>query len=426
MSLTAAEQRVIDAIDTEALIALIDTLVAIPSLDGSPEEVAVQRAAATWMRQAGFATDEWEIDMNALARHPSYSAEVDRPLAIGVAGTIGEARGGKNLIFNGHVDVVPPGDLTLWRYDPWRATVEDGRVYGRGALDMKGGVACALIAMEAIARSGLRLRGTVTMQTVIGEEDGGCGTLAAVVRGYRADAAIIPEPTELKIAPAQAGVMNFRLTIPGLAAHGCVREEGVSAIEKFYIVYQALMRLERRRNDRSADPLYARYSLPYALCIGNVHAGTWASSVAESLTAEGRYGYPFGEDPLAARAEFEAAVAEAAAADEWLNDHAPVVEWWGGQFAAARTPEGHPIIETVAAAFGSITGQQPPLEGMTYGADMRLLANDGGIPTLMFGPGDVRVAHKADEYVPLADLEFCARTLALTALRFCGYDDEAA
>jgi acetylornithine deacetylase len=259
------------------------------------------------------------------------------------------------------------------------------------------------------------------VESVIGEEDGGVGTLATVLRGYTADGAVIVEPTELCVAPAQAGALNFRLTIPGLSAHGCVREEGVSAIEKFIPIHTALMALERERNANVRDPLYARYALPYALCIGRVSAGNWASSVAESLTCEGRYGLAVGEDIVGAQRQFEEAIADAALAEPWLRDHPPVVEWWGGHFEPAGIAADHPIATTVAGAYSSASGADARIEGMTYGADMRLLVNVGHTPTVMFGPGDVRNSHRPDEYVPIADLLLVTRTLALTALRFCGY-----
>jgi acetylornithine deacetylase len=168
--------------------------------------------------------------------------------------------------------------------------------------------------------------------------------------------------------------------------------------------------------------LYARYQLPYPLCIGTVRADTWASSVAESLTCEGRYGVAVGEDIPTARRMLEERVARAAQADPWLREHPPVVEWWGGQFEPAAIPVDHPIVETVTGAFGQVTGHNAKLEGMTYGADMRLLVNEGNTPTVLFGPGDVRQVHRPDEYVPLEDLVVAVQTLALTALRFCGYE----
>ncbi len=228
------------------------------------------------------------------------------------------------------------------------------------------------------------------------------------------------EPTELAIAPAQAGALNFKITVTGLSAHGAMREEGVSALEKFIPVYQALTELEKQRNAEVTDPLYQDYRLPYALTVGTVRCGNWASNVPESLTCEGRYGVRVDEDVGSAQGELERAVAAAAARDSWLSAHPPAVEWWGGQFHPARTATDHPVVTTLQAAFAEVTGHAARLRGMTYGADMRLLVREAGVPTVLFGPGDIRRAHQPDEYVTVGDLENVTRTLALTVLRFCG------
>ncbi|MGC9038269.1 MAG: acetylornithine deacetylase [Roseiflexus castenholzii] len=419
------ERTVIEAIDIDGLLAFLGDLVAIPSLDGASGEVAAQEYVAAFLERLGCKVDVWEIDFDELRRHPAFSAEVERNRGLGVVG-VGGLGNGPTLIFNGHVDVVPAGDESLWRFPPWQATIADGYVYGRGALDMKGGLACAIFAAQAIRDAGVQLRGRLLIQSVIGEEDGGCGTLATVLRGHTGDGAIVVEPTELRIAPAQAGALNFRLMVPGAAAHGCVREEGISAIEKFMPLYRALTDLEAMRNaaarlrDDPISQLYRRYSLPYALCIGVVRAGEWASTVAETLVAEGRYGVAVGEDLEAARRMLEEAVARAAQADPWLREHPPRVEWWGGQFAPASIPADHPLVQTTAAAFADTTNAPAILEGMTYGADMRLLVNEGRTPTILFGPGDVRDAHRPNERIAIADLRIATQTLALTALRFCG------
>jgi acetylornithine deacetylase len=415
------ERRVLEAIDIEGMLAYLCELVAIRSLDG--EETAAQEHVAAQMQRCGLEVDMWELDFDALRRHPAFSWEVERERGLGVVGVLGEDRGGRSLVFNGHVDVVPAGDEANWRYPPWQGTIADGRVYGRGALDMKGGLCCAIFAAKALHDAGVRLKGRLLVQSVIGEEDGGCGTLAALLRGHTADGAVVVEPTGLCVAPAQAGALNFRITVPGLAAHGCVREEGVSAIEKFLPLHAALMALEQQRNAAVDDPLFARYALPYALCIGALRAGNWASTVAESLVCEGRFGVAVGEDVAAARAVFEQTLARTAQSDPWLREHPPTLEWWGGQFEPAAIPAEHPLVQTVAGAFEAANGGPARLEGMTYGADMRLLVNVGCTPTLLFGPGDVRNAHRPDEYVPLDDLAATVRTLALTALRFCGYEE---
>jgi acetylornithine deacetylase len=415
------EERVLEAIDVEGMLEYLCELIAVPSLPG--EETAAQEHVAAQMKRCGLKVDVWELDFDQLRQHPAFSMEAEREHALGVVGVMGEDAEGRNLIFNGHIDVVPPGDEANWHYPPWQGTIAEGRVYGRGAVDMKGGLCCALFAAKALHDAGVRLKGKLMVESVIGEEDGGVGTLAAVLRGYRADGAVVAEPTELIVAPAQAGAFNFRVTVPGKAAHGCVREEGVSAIEKFIPIHQALLALERERNEKAQDPLYARYELPYALCIGNVKAGTWASSVAESLVFEGRYGVAVDEDVAEARRSLEEVVARAAQADPWLRDHPPVVEWWGGQFEPARIAVDHPLVETVKGAFAEAGGALARVEGMTYGADMRLLVKVGETPTVLFGPGDVRASHRPDEYVPVDDLVAAVRTLSLTALRFCGYEE---
>jgi acetylornithine deacetylase len=264
----------------------------------------------------------------------------------------------------------------------------------------------------------------VLVQSVVGEEDGGLGTLAAVRRGYTGDGAMVLEPTSLVLAPAQAGAFNFRVTIPGKAAHGALRAEGVDPVDRFVPIYQALQELERKRNERDRHPMFAEQALPYALCIGTVRAGIWASTVAESLVFEGRLGIAPDEDPGVARWELETAVAEAhvgaAGSDPWLNQHPPVVEWWGGQFAPAATGPNAGIVRASRAAFEAVTGEPPAVRGMPYGADMRLLINEGGNPTVLFGPGDVRRAHAPDEYVEIDELETVMKVVAVTALRFCG------
>lgn len=419
--MNASEGRVLEAIDVDGLLGSLCELVAIPSLGA--QETAAQEWVAALLRRWGFEVDVWELDLQALRQHPAYCAEVERDQGLGVAGVMGQEAGGRSLILNGHVDVVPPGDDGNWRHPPWRGTLEGGRIYGRGSADMKGGLCCALYAAKALRDAGIQLSGRLIIESVIGEEDGGIGALAAVLRGYQADGAVIMEPTQLMVVPAQAGSLHFQVSIPGLAAHGCMREEGTSAIEKFIPVYQALMELERERNDAARDPLFAAYELPYALSVGALHAGNWAASVPEHLVFEGRYGMPVGESIAEAQQRFEQAVQAAAQADPWLADHPPQVAWWGGQFGPASIPVDHPLVDTMSTAYRDASSSPATIQGMTYGADMRLLVHEGGTPTLMFGPGDIRRAHSPNEFVPVDELITCTQALALGILRFCGYRD---
>jgi acetylornithine deacetylase len=426
------------AVDVQGLLSAVRELVAVPSWDGN--ETPAQELMARWMGEVGLEVDLWEIDMEELGRHPSFCAEIPRSRALGLVGTLrgsggvgaggrsgglgGGARGGgPSLILNGHVDVVPPGDPGLWTRPPFDAVVDGGRLFGRGALDMKGPLCAALFALRALRDAGVMLRGDVCLESVVGEEDGGMGTLAAILRGYRADGAVVMEPTELAVAPALAGALNFRVHVRGKAAHGAVRSEGVSAIEKFVPVYEAVMALEADRNrELAGDPLFVSYDLPFPISVGTIGGGDWASSVPDHLAFEGRLGVAPGENLAAARGALEAAVARAGEQDLWLREHPPRVEWWGGQFEPARTDPDHPLVAAVTGAARSVMGREPVVAGMTYGADMGLLVNQGSTPTVLFGPGDIRRAHRPDEYVEVEELAAAARTLAVAAMRFCGVE----
>jgi acetylornithine deacetylase len=417
MTPAAVARAALAAVDPDAIVATVRELVTIPSLSGA--ETPAQEHVAGFLRAAGLGVEVWDIDLPALSAHPHYSAEFERSSALGVLGTLGDGQG-PTLLLNGHVDVVPPGAAADWSHPPWAATVVDGRIVGRGAADMKGGLACALHAAKAIADAGIRLHGRLLVAPVIGEEDGGSGTLALLEHGVTADAAIVLEPTRLAVAPAQAGALSFRLTVRGLSAHGALREEGVSAFERYLPLHAALLDLEGRRNRDVSNPAFAHLERPFAICVGRVEAGDWPSSEADWLRAEGRYGVSPAEDLDSARAELEQAVAEAAAGDPWLRGHPPTVEWVGGQFHPAVIPNEHPLVGLVCDAHADVTGAPPPVEGVPYGSDMGKLVPVGGIPTVVYGPGDVRVAHRPDEFVAITDLVTCTRALVLAALRFAG------
>lgn len=431
--LSALERRVVDALDVPAMLDLLGRLVAIESLAG--RERPAQEAVARRMEELEMEPDVWAIDFDALRRHPAYAADVERDEGLGVVGGLGGGSGppdrrgsgpsdGRTLILNGHVDVVPAGEPERWSRPPFELTVEGDRVYGRGTADMKGGLCAALGAAQALRDAGVELEGVLQVQSVIGEEDGGMGTLAALLRGHGGDGAIVLEPTDLALAPAQAGALNFRITIPGRAAHGALRGEGVDPIEKLLPLYRGILELEAERNQNVDDPLFAGYDVPFAICVGKLRAGVWASTVAETLVLEGRYGVSPDEDLDAARGQLERLVREVAEADAWLRHHPPELEWWGARFEPARTPRDDPVVGAVEGAFEGVTGRPPEVAGMTYGADMRLLVREAGIPTVLFGPGDVRDAHRPDENVTVSELETAAKTVAVAAMRFCGVRDD--
>jgi len=422
LSYTPTERRVLERLDLEGMLAFLSELVAIPSLGGN--ETPAQELVAGWMEGNGIEVDLWELDMPTLRLHPAYSAEIERDRGLGVVGILGREGEGRDLILNGHVDVVPSGNPDRWSIPPWEGRVEGGRVWGRGALDMKGGLVAALFAAKAVLDAGVRLKGRLLLESVIGEEDGGVGTLAAILRGHLADGAIIMEPTALSVCPVQAGALNFRISISGKAAHGCIRDEGVSALEKLWPVHRELLALEARRNHNCTDPLFRGYEKPFPLSIGRVEGGDWASSVPDWVRLEGRYGLAPDEDVVEAKEAFQEALRRAAEDDTWLKGHPPEVEWWGGRFLPARTPLASDVVTTLQESARGVLGFHPKTEGVTFGSDLRLMVREGGIPTVLFGPGDIRLAHADNESVAITELENTMKTLAITALRFCGYEDD--
>ena len=329
--------------------------------------------------------------------------------------------GARSVVLNGHLDVVSPGNDALWSESPWSARIGGGRLHGRGACDMKAGVACAVFAVAALQRAGVSPGADVLVETVSGEESGGVGTLATIVRGYRADAAIILEPTRLRLCPVQAGALTFRLTVPGRSAHGALKRSGVNAIDNLRLLLDAIDALERERHARLKHPLYDDPLQIAPISVGMVRAGDWPSTVPNEAVAEGRYGIFPGESVIEAREAFEQAIAGCAATDEWMRAHVPRVEWIEGQFESGETPLTSPIVELLGAQHAHVTGSPPRIEGVTYGSDLRLFTNHAQMPAVLYGPGDVAQAHAVDEFIDIDQMLIACRVIARTVAAWsCG------
>ncbi|MEO6208005.1 MAG: ArgE/DapE family deacylase [Candidatus Limnocylindrales bacterium] len=404
-------------IDRDRLVADLRELIAIPSITGSEEAVAAR--ASELLQELGLVAERVNPDPAAIRADPDWPGEemprTALPVLIGRAGR----GGGRRVILSGHLDVVPVGDLATWTTDPWGGEVRDGRLYGRGACDMKGGVAAILAAVRALQANGIlnALTGELLVVLVPSEEDGGQGTLAAIRAGATADMAIITEPSNLDVVVAHAGAITFRLTVPGRAAHASQRREGVSALDNLFALLAALTADETTRNAAETDPLMTALGLPYPTIVGKVQGGEWASTVLDRVSAEGRYGVRLGQSAAEAEGELRACIASACDADAFLRDHPATVEITGGRFGSARVPSDHPLPVGLAATVEAVTGRRPALLGEPYGADMQMFVNVGRTPCVMFGPGDVRVAHSADEQVPLDEVVDCARVLATWVAR---------
>jgi acetylornithine deacetylase len=418
LPLSGPERELAEAVDGPPVEADLRALVRVPSITG--DEAAVADLAARKLADAGARVERLDLDVATSEADPDFPGlEMPRQTLPLVFGRLGRP-GGRRILLAGHLDVVPVGDLAAWTVDPWAGEVRGGRLYGRGACDMKGGVVSILAAVRALVGSGLadRLDGELLVALVPSEEDGGSGMLAAIRSlarqdGSVAEAAVITEPTQMEIVVAHAGALTFHLDVPGRAAHASVRTEGVSALDNLFTLVRALAEDETARNAAETDPLMTALGMPYPTIIGKVSGGDWASTVLDRVVAEGRYGVRLGQTPAEAEAELRACIEAACDGDPFLRDHPAAVAVTGGRFGSARVDPGGPLAVGLATAIRDATGREPAGRGAPYGADMRLLVHHGATPTVMFGPGDVHVAHSADEHVPLDEVVDCARGLAV-------------
>ncbi len=427
--LSAAERALVTSIDRDAVIRDLSDLVATAPVDGEPGEAAAQRWCADRLAAAGLDVDTWQTPLAELESVPGFpGTEVERESLTGCVGVLGGAASTTApvpaLALCGHTDVVPAGGPAGWPGgSPFRLAVEDGLATGRGACDMLGGVAAAVAAVDAVARSGVPLSRPAAVHCVSAEEDGGAGAFDLLRRGHRADGVVIAEPTGGAVIPANAGSLTFRLEVPGRAAHGSTRRDGVSAVTAFEHVHAALRELEADRNV-SAPDLFGHLGLPFALSVGIVRSGDWASTVPDRLVAEGRFGVRVGESAARARDVFQRAVALSCAEHPWLVDHPVRVSWPGGCFEPGAIPAAHPLVEATVSAAEDVTGSRPDRVGAPYGSDLRHYVGHG-VPALQYGPGDVREAHAAGEHLPVAEVVAAAGTYAVMLVRACAAREPA-
>jgi acetylornithine deacetylase len=416
----------VDALRGE-LIAFLQKLVQTPSLPGQ-EQRAQQRLAGK-LRELGLSVDVVPSEFGDLKNHPAFCDDGvpfrDRLNVIGRWRGSGKAHSSANprsLILNGHMDVVPTGSESLWSDSPWSGAIRDGQLYGRGSCDMKAGVAANVFAIRTLQCLGFRPAGDVLLESVIGEESGGVGTLTTIVKGFKADAAIITEPTRLHLCPVQSGALTFRISVAGRAIHACMKPYGVSAIEKFYVLLQAVQQLERRRHGEYKNSLYEDPNNIAPVNFGTLHSGEWPSTVPDELGVEGRFGVLPGESTDAARQAMANALNAAAQQDSWLADHPPVLEWFEGQFESGETPQDSPIVRAIAEGHARVFGKAPVVQGVTYGSDLRLFTNHGGIPAVLYGPGSIFNAHTVNEHVDLEEVVAATKVLACIVSDWCGGD----
>lgn len=399
-------------------VALLQELVRIPSVTG--QEALIGTVLGSAFEDAGLRVRTQDVDAARVSRYLAGGQSADFSDRPNVVGTWHGNGGGRSLLLNGHMDTVVAGDEDAWTHPPFAGECVDGEIWGRGACDMKAGLVSCLYAIRAVRDAGLELRGDVILAATIAEETGGAGSVAAALDGPKTDAAIVAEPTGLAIAPAHTGAAALRITLQGQSAHACVRDLGVSAVEKFVALFGFLQSYETRRKRAVEHPLFAEVENPVPVNVGVIAGGESPTIVPERAHADVRIGIAPGEDFESVRREFEAEIQEWGAHDEWLRDQPPRLEWTGVSFPPSEVPPEHDLVETARSSFEALTSRPAQIRGMTYGTDMTHFVRIAGTPTILFGPGDMALAHGADERVPVDQVHAATRVLAGTLVAWCG------
>ena len=413
-------KRVLRAVDAlwEEQVDFLCTLVRIPSvlLQEAPAQALMDRT----FRAMGLETDVFEIDPGELGRLPGYSPVEwsfrGRPLVVGRLRA--PNGGGRSLVLNGHVDVVSPEPVRLWSHDPWGAEIAEGRMYGRGVLDMKAGVSANVFAVRAIQRAGVALGGDILLHSVIEEECTGNGTLACLARGYVGDGAVIPEPGDEACLGAELGVLWLRTVVTGSAGHVLGAQAHVNAIEKCFEVIRALRDLEAAWNAEPRPP-YRSVDHPINFNPGVIRGGDWPSTVPAECEFTTRISFYPGITVEEAKALVLEHLRKSLASDPWLREHPPAFTWFGHHDEGYVAPSDDAAIAAVQAAHRQVAGEEARRVFGTAVTDARFWQLYHDRPATCYGPRGAN-PHGTDEWVDLESLRTVTKVLALTAVQWCG------
>jgi acetylornithine deacetylase len=374
----------------EHQLELLRALVRSPSTLGNERDA--QELIAAELADIGLSPQLWDVRLGGAGFSPPLIGYERRPNVTALRRGTG---GGRSLTFNGHIDVVPVGVAHRWSFDPWGAEIADGRMFGRGAADMKAGVVAMLGALRALRE--VELRGTLCVETVIEEECTGNGAAACRARGPRTDAAIIPEPFNHAALEAQVGVLWATVTVEGKAAHAERADQAENAFLKALPAVAAIRELEREVNADS--PLRLNYN------VGVVRAGDWASSVPEECVLEVRLAARPGDDLALVRARFEAAVQAR-------------VEWRGFQAHGFRLERSEPLFDVLGRAHTAVHGDPLEYLAFTGTTDARAFVVHDETPATCYGPIGGNL-HAPDEWVDLESVKATTLVLAQAAAEWC-------
>ncbi len=427
--LSDQERKVLDLVDennneiVEMLRRLVGFETVAPGLNertDNDEYVKHQDFVSDTLKEMNFDVNIWKLDPKMLPDFPGAGVIRDRDCR-NMPVLVGQLKGkgkGSSLILNGHYDVVVPGDMQNWSKSPFEGDVEDGKVFGRGTIDMKGGIAAMIQAVKFIQRAGIELHGDIIVQVVPEEEVSEMATLACCQKGLTADAAIIPEPTNMNILVAMRGSVCGKITVLGRSGHAAMPQphwtEGgaVNAISKAAKIIQALEELTAEWRD-SPDKRH-KFLDPDIVIPTEIKGGDYWERYPEKVEITFSACFLGTTDNTR---EIEERIMSVANTDPWLKKNPPRVEvvWTYG----AEIDENEPIVKTVFEAATEL-GSQPKLVGMGSQTDAIHLINYSKIPTISIGPDDT-TAHTADEFIEIDQLIRTTKILALSILRWCGY-----
>lgn len=405
----------------DLLIAFLQDIIQIPSVTG--DEEPIQAFLADYLQKEGFEVDVFVPSLDELKGHPAFvpvsMAYDNRP---NVVATLPGSGGGRSLLFNGHVDVIPEGPAGNWEHGCWSGDVVDGRLYGRGASDMKSGVAAFTMALKVLKENGIKLKGDVIAEYVMDEELSGNGTLACVMKGYQADAGICCETSSMNIQPASIGRIWFEIKIKGKAAGIQKRFEGVSAIELGYKVTKIVEAFEAIRLGHVTHPLYPNIQESIPCMVGVFESGSYASAFPDECTLKGSLATVPGESSQGVMEEFRSFVIDHASQDAWMAKHPPQVEFVGYFADPSEISVESPIVQCLSEQYRKELGREPQISGRQGAADIRFLNSYGQTPTVIFGPGLTEQMHANNEWVSVEDYLDSIKVLVSTLIEWCGVE----
>lgn len=414
------KQKIVNRVEKERenIVDFLKKLIQIKSETG--EEETIQHFIAETLKNIGLEIDKWTVDLNNLKNHPAYIPVEDnfksRPNIVGIFRGRG---GGKSLLLNGHVDTITSEPVEQWHYSPYSGKVIGDKIYGRGASDMKSGLAAMTMAVKVLKDLNFKPGGNIFLEYVVDEEVTGYGTLSAILRGYQADAGICCETSDLAIQPACIGRLWFRIEIAGKTSSISNKWESVSAINKGIKIINAVDGFEKIRLNELKHPLYPdnRGALPCTVCM--FESGSFPSAIPEHALLRGSMGlFPY-EDVSKVEEKFMDYIYCVSQSDSWLKDHRPKITFKDLGADGAEIPIDSLIVKEIKKSFQKITNTEPIISGREGGSDSRYLIKYGNTPTIIFGPGATKQMHATNEFVSIENLITATKVLAHTIYKWC-------